>query len=113
MSFMMMFVVIVIVVVEVEIGNDEVVGVVPNHSIYVYRYVERMSTTTTTTTNANKKVEEEMREGDFVARLRFKCVCVFCVEYYYHCVTNFSMHGSFFCFRGTRRWTRFKKFFQP
>ena len=45
MSFMMMFVVIVIVVVEVEIGNDEVVGVVPNHSIYVYRYVEMMSTT--------------------------------------------------------------------
>ena len=77
MSFMMMFVVIVIVVVEVEIGNDEVVCVVPNHSIYVYRYVERMSTTTTTkTTNANKKVEEEMREGDFVARLCFKCVCV-------------------------------------
>ena len=64
MSFMMMFVVIVSVVVEVEIGNDEVVCVVPNHSIYVYRYVERMSTTTTT--NANKKVEEEMREGDFV-----------------------------------------------
>ena len=87
MSFMMMFVVIVSVVVEVEIGNDEVVCVVPNHSIYVYRYVERMSTTTTTTTtNANKKVEEEMREGDFVARLCFKCVCVFCVEYYYqHC----------------------------
>ena len=83
MSFMMMFVVIVIVVVEVEIGNDEVVCVVPNHSIYVYRYVERMSTTTTTT-NANKKVEEEMREGDFVARLCFKCVClsVCCVEYY-------------------------------
>ena len=98
MSFMMMFVVIVSVVVEVEIGNDEVVCVVPNHSIYVYRYVEWMSTTTTTTTNANKKVEEEMREGDFVARLCFKCVCVFCVEYYYHCVTNFSMHGSFFLF---------------
>ena len=99
MSFMMMFVVIVIVVVvvEVEIGNDEVVCVVPNHSIYVYRYVERMSTTTTTTTtNANKKVEEEMREGDFVARLCFKCACVFCVEYSYHCVTNFSTHGSFF-----------------
>ena len=75
MSFMMMM--FVIVVVEVEIGNDEVVCVVPNHSIYVYRYVERMSTTTTTTTtNANKKVEEEMREGDFVARLCFKCVCV-------------------------------------
>ena len=107
MSFMMMFVVIVIVEVEVEIGNDEVVGVVPNHSIYVYRYVERMSTTTTTTTNANKKVEEEMREGDFVARLCFKCVMclksVCCVEYYEqhcvtNCVTNFSMHGSFFLF---------------
>ena len=82
MSFMMMM--FVIVVVEVEIGNDEVVCVVPNHSIYVYRYVERMSTTTTTTTNANKKVEEEMREGGFVARLCFKCVClsVCCVEYY-------------------------------
>ena len=37
MSFMMMFVVIVIVVVEVEIGNDEVVGVVPNHSIDMLR----------------------------------------------------------------------------
>ena len=97
MSFMMMFVVIVSVVVEVEIGNDEVVCVVPNHSIYVYRYVERMSTTTTTTTtNANKKVEEEMREGDFVARLCFKCACVFCVEYYYHCVTNFRCTVLFF-----------------
>ena len=38
MSFMMMFVVIVIVVVvEVEIGNDEVVCVVPNHSIDMLR----------------------------------------------------------------------------
>ena len=34
------------------------------------------TTTTTTTTNANKKEKEEMREGDFVARLCFKCVCV-------------------------------------
>ncbi len=59
MSFMMMMMMSFIV--EVEIGNDEVVCVVPNHSIYVYRYVEMMSTTTTTTTNANKKVEEEMR----------------------------------------------------
>jgi hypothetical protein len=76
MSFMMMMFVV-LVVVEVEIGNDEVVGVVPNHSIYEYRYVEMMmSTTTTTTTNANEKVEEVMREGDFVARLCFKCVCV-------------------------------------
>ena len=54
-------------IVEVEIGNDEVVCVVPNHSIYVYRYVEMMSTTTTTTTNANKKVEEEMRGGLYCA----------------------------------------------
>ena len=37
MSFMMMFVVIVIVVVEVEIGNDEVVCDVPNHSIDMLR----------------------------------------------------------------------------
>jgi len=37
MSFMMMFVVIVIVVVDVEIGNDEVVCVVPNHSIDMLR----------------------------------------------------------------------------
>jgi len=37
MSFMMMFVVIVIVVVDVEIGNDEVVCVVPNHSIDTLR----------------------------------------------------------------------------
>ena len=83
MSFMMMMFVV-LVVVEVEIGNDEVVGVVPNHSIYVYRYVERMSTTTTTTTttNANKKEKEVMREGDFVARLCFKCLSVCCVEYY-------------------------------
>ena len=89
MSFMMMFVVIVSVVVEVEIGNEEVVCVVPNHSIYVYRYVERMSTTTTTTTtNANKKVEEEMREGDFVARLCFKCVCVFCYQMRQKCKGN-------------------------
>ena len=97
MSFMMMMFVV-LVVVEVEIGNDEVVGVVPNHSIYEYRYVEMMMSTTTTTTNANEKVEEVMREGDFVARLCFKCVCVFRIEYYYHCVTNFSLHGSFFLF---------------
>ena len=37
------------------------------------------TTTTTTTTNAIKKEKEEMREGDFVARLCFKCVCVFVV----------------------------------
>ena len=37
MSFMMMFVVIVIVVVDVEIGNDEVVCVVTNHSIDMLR----------------------------------------------------------------------------
>ena len=68
MSFMMMFVVV---VVEVEIGNDEVVGVVPNHSIYVYRYVERMSTTTTTTTNANKKSRGRDERG------RLCCAFVF------------------------------------
>ena len=45
MSFMMMMFVV-LVVVEVEIGNDEVVGVVPNHSIYEYRYVEMMMSTT-------------------------------------------------------------------
>ena len=98
MSFMMMMFVV-LVVVEVEIGNDEVVGVVPNHSIYEYRYVEMMmSTTTTTTTNANEKVEEVMREGDFVARLCFKCVCVcvLCGVLLPLC-DEFQMHGSFFC----------------
>ena len=57
-----------------------------------------------------------MREGDFVARLCFKCVClsVCCVEYYQqhcvtNCVTNFSMHGSFFLFQGDQTMDTIKK----